>query len=692
MDSASGEFLEKLLQGLVAHPWLVAIARRPQADGFALDADTGTHIDLPPLDRTDLFQLALEATAGAPLPRPRVEQIIDRSGGNPLFLLEMLEASSHAGATGDLPGSIEELITARIDQLDPSLRRLLRYGAALGRSIDVELLTEALGDELPEAADPLNWAALSDYLELEDAGSWKFRQNMFRDVAYGSLPFGVRKSLHGRIGLVLEAHTEDSDKDADRLSLHFSLGGDHQRAWKYSTIAADRARAQYANVAAADFYQRAVDAARSVGTVSVAEIALVQESLGDVNELAGFFDRADAAYRAARRGVGTDTVTTARLMSKQGLLREKAGDLTQALRWLGRGLRLLESSPDLGRDVVAELRIAYAGVRFRQGRFQDCVTWCRKALAGLTEDEGLPQQAHALHLLVTALAHLRRPIGDAGERALAIYNKLGDQVGLGNILTNLGVEAFYRGDWDIALDLYVRSGETRRTAGDVIGAAASDNNAAEIYSDQGRVLKAIDMFRDALAVFEGAQFPVGVALVHLNLGQADARAGETSLAFQRLDKALADFQAMGAESYVLDTNIRRAEAHLLAGSMETAGQSTSDLLASITVDEHTLVPATRLRRIRGYCRLADGNREGALQDFEESLRLASEANLAFEVALTLEALLRFWPEDDRAGSWRAEEDEHFRRLGIIATPVVRFAHQTDGGLFRSSVAAVRTSL
>ena len=48
MDSASGEFLEKLLQGLVAHPWLVAIARRPQADGFALDADTGTHIDLPP--------------------------------------------------------------------------------------------------------------------------------------------------------------------------------------------------------------------------------------------------------------------------------------------------------------------------------------------------------------------------------------------------------------------------------------------------------------------------------------------------------------------------------------------------------------------------------------------------------------------------------------------------------------------
>jgi tetratricopeptide (TPR) repeat protein len=616
------------------------------------------------------LQLASLITAERPLPRPRVEEIIRRSGGNPLFLLEMVEAASRSGGSGDLPGSIEELITARIDRLDPELRRLLRFSSAFGRNVDVDLVIESLGDDLPEAADPINWSALGDYLEPSEDNIWRFRQNMFRDVAYGSLPFGVRKTLHGRIGTVLEAHSEDPEKDADQLSLHFSLADDHDRAWKYSTLAGDRARNQYANVAAADFYQRAVEAARWMSAVDRIELATVYEALGDVNELAGIFDRADTAYKAARRDVRSDPVATARLMSKQGMLREKAGDLSQALRWLGRGLRLLESPSAGGSEIKAELQIAYAGVRFRQGRFQDCVDWCRRALAGLGEHEGLPQQAHALHLLVTALAHLRRPIDTEGDRALEIYTELGDQVGLGNILTNLGVEAFYRGDWTTALDLYVRSEEARRTAGDVIGAAASANNIAEIYSDQGRVTEAIGLFREALAVWEGAQFLVGIALVNLNLGRADARAGLPDLAQSRLDKAFEMFDEMGAQSYVLDTNVRRTEAYLLNGEFDRARELAESLLHNMVSDEHNQVFEATLYRVLGYCCQAVGDDLGSLNNFEKALRLALEADAAFEAAVTLEGLLRFFGEDGRGTDWQFEEELLFQRLGIIATPVV----------------------
>jgi class 3 adenylate cyclase/tetratricopeptide (TPR) repeat protein/energy-coupling factor transporter ATP-binding protein EcfA2 len=677
MDDASGELIERLVQTVPAHPWLVALARRPDEGGFSLPDDGGVRIELGELKHRDLLQLASLATTEHPLPRPRIEEIINRSGGNPLFLLEMLSASAGATDSDELPGSIEELITARIDRLDPELRRLLRYSSALGRHVDVDLLVESVGDDLPEASDPVNWAALSDYLEPSDDATWRFRQNLFRDVAYGSLPFGVRKTLHGRIGTVLEEHSDDPEKDADQLSLHFSIAGEHQRSWKYSRLAGDHARDQYANVEAADFYQRALESAHHLRSIDRLDVASVSESLGDVSELAGLYEPAKASYSGARRGFHDDSTATARIMNKQGLLSEKSGDLSNALRWFRRGLTLLDRSSTRSAAERADLQIAYAGVKFRQGRFQDCVDWCERALADLEGSDAPSQRAHALYMLIGANAQLRRPIDDIAPEAMDIYEEVGDLYGLGALLNNIGIEAFYRGDWNEALEMWERSRQARTDAGDIIGAAASANNIAEIYSDQGRVAEAIDLFREALAVWEGAKFPVGVALVNLNLGRADARAGMSDLAQARLDTAFDMFDEMGAQSYVLDTSVRRAEAFLLSGEFDSATKVAESLLREVTSDEHTLVYEAALHRILGYCCQEQEDQAGSLANFEKALSLAHEADAAFETALVLEGMLRFFGDDGRGTVWQAEEDHLFQRLGIIATPVVPLSSATE---------------
>ncbi len=273
-----------------------------------------------------------------------------------------------------------------------------------------------------------------------------------------------------------------------------------------------------------------------------------------------------------------------------------------------------------------------------------------------------------------------------GERALDIYTELDDKVGLGNVLENIGVDAYYKGDWDSALELYQRSEEARLTAGDVIGAAASANNVAEIYSDQGRVIEAIELFREALAVWEGAQFPVGIALVNLNLGRADARAGLTDLAQQRLDTAHAMFSEMGAQSYILDSDVRRAEAFLLSGEFDRATKLAESLLHDMASEEHNQLFEATLYRILGYCCQAEGDKAQSLINFEKGLRVALESDSAFEASLILEGLLRFFGEDGRGTEWQVEETRLFRRLGIIATPVVRLPH---GGEEIEEIATLR---
>ena len=82
-----------------------------------------------------------------------------------------------------------------------------------------------------------------------------------------------------------------------------------------------------------------------------------------------------------------------------------------------------------------------------------------------------------------------------GERALAIYEELGDFAGMGHTLNNLGIGFYYAGRWDEAVASYRRGREALDRAGDVVGEATLANNEGEILSDQGRLEDAEAPFR-----------------------------------------------------------------------------------------------------------------------------------------------------------------------------------------------------
>src|SRR5439155_16977390 len=81
---------------------------------------------------------------------------------------------------------------------------------------------------------------------------------------------------------------------------------------------------------------------KRLASVPREEVARTHEALGDVRQRVGEFDRASAAYRAARRLVGSDPVAEARLYLKEADVARRAGTYPQTLRWLRRGHRALE--------------------------------------------------------------------------------------------------------------------------------------------------------------------------------------------------------------------------------------------------------------------------------------------------------------------------------------------------------------
>ena len=80
------------------------------------------------------------------MPPHEIGVIVERSGGNPLFLRELLAAARGGETVEALPDSIDEVIAARIDRLSADDRHLIRRISVLGQTSSFELLRDVLDD------------------------------------------------------------------------------------------------------------------------------------------------------------------------------------------------------------------------------------------------------------------------------------------------------------------------------------------------------------------------------------------------------------------------------------------------------------------------------------------------------------------------------------------------------------------
>ena len=114
-----------------------------------------TRLALEPLSVDESVALVEAASEDAPLSPHAALALARRSGGNPLFLGELVVAARSGGAVDELPDSAEALITARIDRLAPSERTLLRQASVLGAEFPAALLPKSLDGSSPPVDEDL---------------------------------------------------------------------------------------------------------------------------------------------------------------------------------------------------------------------------------------------------------------------------------------------------------------------------------------------------------------------------------------------------------------------------------------------------------------------------------------------------------------------------------------------------------
>jgi class 3 adenylate cyclase/tetratricopeptide (TPR) repeat protein len=179
---------------------------------------------LPPLSRDDARRLA-GLLLGPQTPASVVDRVCETAEGNPLYLEQLSAMLGDEGllvdgrwvgsedAEVEIPGTLQALLAARFDRLDPVARLILERASVEGRRFRVaalrRLAPEATPDEIEAAVASLDRRGLVQP-EDEAAGRWRFSHALVLEAAYRGLSKELRARLHEQLADWMTG--EDSDQ------------------------------------------------------------------------------------------------------------------------------------------------------------------------------------------------------------------------------------------------------------------------------------------------------------------------------------------------------------------------------------------------------------------------------------------------------------------------------------------------
>jgi serine/threonine protein kinase/tetratricopeptide (TPR) repeat protein len=512
MDPPSRELLARLVQGELEVPIAVVFSTRPDPKVEAA-LRGALRVDVGELDEAARRALVHSHLGQAQMPPELLSAITQRAGGNPFFLLELVDALLERGtlriegegserrvvrkpgAALQLPSSLEDVVAARIAELDERERTVLRWLAVAGPGLREDELDLLIGEDASAALGVLGERGL---IELRAGGQISFASMVVRHVAYESTDASDRARMHRRVGAHFDSRPGRAP--AARIARHHELAGEARLAAVAWREAGERARAAYSNREALRFWGRALsllpDASPErfelherrehvLRTLSLRNEQRVElEAMRNLAE--GLRDERMLAIALSR--LARHDLDVGRLAGVDALLR--------------RALDAAIAQADRGAEIEC-LRL-FGHLRRDQGDVEGALDAFERALAraGLLE-EHLPARAMTLvnrSNLLWRCGKLEQGVESAAE-GYAIFRRLDMKGQAAFALNSLGVVLASSGRFEDAIACVTASIVLDRAVGDRIHLGRKVSNIGQLYAELGAVDRALEFLEHALRIF-----------------------------------------------------------------------------------------------------------------------------------------------------------------------------------------------
>ena len=474
-------------------------------------------------------------------------------------------------------------------------------------------------------------------MALDGNGNLLFNHALVRDSAYDGLSYRLRRELHSKAAEAIRAAVgAKSEEQAELLSIHFFHAQRYPEAWSYSLAAAERAKAVYANIEAAESYERALLAGRRLPQLTRERVGGGARGARRREEPSGAYVEAAVAYRSARRLLDDDAVAQARLALKLARVQGWLDRYASVLRWLTKGLNILKEEKATKRhaSVPSCLPGTAAAARTKAGT-ERAIKWCTLAVAeaeAVGHKEALADALRFIDYAKMELGQLEEPVN--WVRALALFEELDNLPGQSGVLNMLGMFAYFRGEWDKALELYQRAQATVHQDRQCRHGRHLCEQHRRDRPRSGPPGGRRAALRERLTRRAGGAIPGRHGLCEHQPRPSRGASGSLQRSLRIFEESIAESRDVGAGEKLLEAQARKAECLMLSG--EVAG-------ALSLAEEGLLQPAASAAcPLRSRCCSVCGerrwpgpvSRRSAEDALEQSLTAARERGAEYEVALS----------------------------------------------------------
>ncbi|MBA7528790.1 hypothetical protein ES705_20980 [subsurface metagenome] len=501
IDDASAEFLTQCYKELKEYPILLIYSHRESLKKRESIAGS-KRIRLLPLKNTKSDKLIRLLIRENDIYQLMKDRIISTANGNPLFIEEIVRGIEERKIAVDrdklgdykeifadfqIPDTVQSIARARIDLLPVGLKEILYQASVLGRYIEISLFRRITNLKDKVLFDLLKKLQKHEFIEEIEAAPqlqryFIFTHSLIQEIAYNSLLFKTRRSLHTKIGATMEKmYLSRIDAKVEELAYHFKNSDDNEKAIFYLNKAGDKAQSLYAFKNAVNYY---------LDNIKILESKELGK--GQLTQLSKIYNK------------------LAFSQSVVGERKEAEINFTKALEYC-RKIR--------DKDNESLILMSMGNLYGDMGKWDKAIEYLQNSLLITEKLNNLKRKARIVtNIGVTYLFKGDTPIGYASlKESLTICERIKAEDIYIRALNNMGIYYDIVGEWEKALEIYKKCLSISKKNKNIIGVSNIMGNLGFTYSSLNKSEQAIYYFKESIKISEkiGDIYNKGINYTHL---------------------------------------------------------------------------------------------------------------------------------------------------------------------------------
>lgn len=616
MDPDSGRLLAAVLKELgQSSPPLLLLTRPGNNKTIEELGLTPEEIRLSSLSRTGCRRF-LEWSLGSKPSEKLLDWFHKRTEGIPFFMEQyagMLSSAADPPNEKSFPGNIHALLVARLDRLEPKLRKAAIIASVLGRTFDPWILQLIISDDDMEVL--LDRGIIERVWERTPDGRFSFIHILLREVAYNLQLHSDRRRLHSRAAEKMVEIWAQLPEKAQNIAYHMDMADRSEEASNWFIKAGRHAFSRRMIISCLDCMKKVLNLSGDISRKLDAH-----KMIYDLHSSSGSWEKAEKAIERAAEEENLSSRDQARVRMMRVNLATNLGKPQKAQE-------LLEGIEEMNPELRPQVLHHQGRILMLQAKTEDAkehLLAVHRELQNGTPEERLVAakalgNASGCMLRLGQLKEAENPLKQVLAYAIETGDLLMETLAVGNLAL---VYKYLTGRFNDGKRMTRRHLELARKTGSHLLELQAIGNLGTMLEREAPSEEAFELLKQAVELARKYGGSEELSVSQANLGGALWRIGKLEEALELIDASMNVCQEDGSKVYQVDFAIERSNILMDMGRLEEAGEQIKQINEwSVPVDYNSSIIRCSGRLLRLQNRL-----EEAAKVLREELEQVSEGS------------------------------------------------------------------